>query len=67
MTARGEHREPYWGIVCERCERGFSADSWDGRHSDFDGEDIHAECCEEFGPCHEVDGWERLTHLRWSY
>lgn len=29
---------------CPACERGWTAQSWDDRHT-HDGEDFHAECC----------------------
>jgi hypothetical protein len=63
MAAKGERREDWWGVRCQRCDAGFIAESWDARHSDYDGEDIHAACCESQGPCSEPDGWERLEHL----
>lgn len=36
---------------CARCERPFTDVEWDNRHADFDGEDIHSDCCEANGPC----------------
>ena len=36
---------------CRHCDGTFTLDQWDGRHSDYDGEDVHAECCAQFGPC----------------
>lgn len=37
---------------CAICEMAFTAgDEWDDRHTDEDGEDIHAACCEAEGPC----------------
>lgn len=32
--------------ICAACLLPFTEDAWDDRHSDPDGEDVHAECCE---------------------
>lgn len=36
---------------CYICNRPFTKETWDIRHSDFCGEDIHEECCKKEGPC----------------
>lgn len=38
------------GVLCAVCDRPFTPEEWDNRHSDSDGEDIHAACC---GVCAE--------------
>lgn len=40
---------------CHRCGGSFSPSEWDERHSDWRGEDIHADCCERHGPCSDED------------
>lgn len=30
---------------CGYCEERFSLDEWEDRHTDEDGEDVHARCC----------------------
>jgi hypothetical protein len=31
--------------TCWKCGKGFTAKSWDERHQDYEGHDIHAKCC----------------------
>lgn len=33
-------------IECWQCGQGFTQEEWDDRHSDSDGEDVHAHCCD---------------------
>ena len=58
-----EHRRPgiTWGSwamvqrqrpICRYCQVRFTDDEWDIRHSDSDGEDVHADCCDI---CHGDD------------
>lgn len=42
--------------ACAACGERFDAESWDVRHSDADGEDVHEECCEECSE--EWSSWE---------
>lgn len=40
---------------CNICKKPFSnEEDWDNRHSDFDGADIHSDCCDSQGPCSQV-------------
>lgn len=39
------------GVPCSICDKWFTEDEWPQRHSDNEGEDIHAHCCKRSGPC----------------
>ena len=40
------------GVICPACLCSFTAEDWDVRHSNSDGEDVHEECCDT---CHGDD------------
>lgn len=47
------------GHKCWICGEGFTQESWDARHSDHDGDDIHEDCC---GECSEI--WSAIRTER---
>lgn len=52
LIAKTASFQPY---RCWFCRGTFTLDEWDNRHSAGNGEDIHASCCQESGPCSEED------------
>ncbi|HEY3492180.1 MAG TPA: hypothetical protein VGK43_04450 [Solirubrobacterales bacterium] len=40
---------------CQICTFPFTQEEWEHRHSDFDGGDIHEDCCDREGPCSHPD------------
>jgi hypothetical protein len=45
----------FTAYLCAICDGTFTEAEWDDRHSGFDGEDIHARCCDASGPCSTND------------
>ena len=39
--------------TCNYCGGSFNLELWKNRHSDEEGEDVHAECCQE-PDCKEI-------------
>lgn len=55
----GREISPVYGR-CMVCSQYFDVDD-DDVHSGFDGEDIHAECCERRGPC-SLPVWQQTSN-----
>jgi hypothetical protein len=41
--------------ICWACLCPFTREDWPVRHTDHQGEDIHADCCARMGPCSDDD------------
>ena len=57
LSERRKHERPpsYVGPWCAECGQPFTEFEWENRHTRYDGEDVHADCC--FAPKCEIARW----------